>query len=278
MGKVGGMLALAVLAGATLPAQSAPDLSPKALAEAGTRYVEDYAAKMMFVVGDETYFQETFDSADHRTGSRMMKGELFLTFLPADRTWIAVHDIEEVDGEPVPDRQELPALLARGALTSVVADVVRHNAHFNIGRIERTFNEPTLPLLVLDKSHVRNFAFSRKQVETDGDATLVTLDFVEKDRPTLVVSRAGTPLYARGELVIEAGTGRVRATHIQFKDGGITADLTTRYARDVRLDLWLPSVFSERYEGTPDGLKEIDTGHASYGNFKRFETSGHIKK
>jgi hypothetical protein len=284
MGKVSGIALLAVLAGAMLGAQTAPpapapaSISPKSVAAAGTKYVDEYAARMMFVVGDEIYTQETFDSVNHRTGSRMMKGELFLTFLQADRAWVAVHDIAEIDGEPVPDRQTLPSLLARGALASVVAEVVAHNAHFNIGRIERTFNEPTLALLVLDKSHVSNFRFTQDRVDARDDVTLVTLAFVERDRPTIVVSKTGEPFFARGELLIEAETGRVRATHIVFKNKTITADLMTTYALDPRLDLWLPSVFAERYEGTLDGLKEIDTGRAQYSNFKRYETSGRIKK
>jgi hypothetical protein len=284
MVKPVGVVALAVLAGAVLaargsaPAQTPPDTSPKALAAAGTRYVEDYANKMLRILGDEVYTQETFDSIDHRTASRLMKGELFLTFLPADHTWVAVHDIAEVDGEPVPNRQSLQMLLSRGTDSSVIADVARHNAHYNIGRIQRTFNEPTLALLVLDKSHVANFTFSRKLVETRGGVTLVTLAFTEKDRPTIVASNSGGPVFARGELLIEAGTGRVRATHIMFKDGDVTADLKTIYMLDARLELWLPMTFAERYEGEFEGLKEIDTGLAQYSNFKRYETSGRIKK
>ena len=284
MVKGGGSVALALLAGVALsaqapaPPQAPPDTSPRAMAAAGTRYVADYAAKMMFIVGDEIYTQQTFDSIDHRTGSRLMKGELFLTFLQADHTWVAVHDVAEVDGEPVPDRQSLQMVISRGALTSVVADVVRHNAHFNIGRIERTFNEPTLALLVLDQSRVSNFNFTRKQVETRDGITLVTLAFTERDRPTIVSSKSGGPVFAKGELLMEAGTGLVRATHIMFKDGGVTADLTTTYQLDPRLELWLPLTFTERYEGEPEGLKEIDTGLAQYSNFKRYETSGHIKR
>ena len=52
----------------------------------------------------------------------------------------------------------------------------------------------------------------------------------------------------------------------------------TTYVLDPRLELWLPSVFTERYEGTLQGQKEIDTGRAQYSNFKRYETSGRIKK
>jgi hypothetical protein len=69
----------------------------------------------------------------------------------------------------------------------------------------------------------------------------------------------------------------VRATHIAFKDGIITAELTTRYRPEPRLELWVPASFTERYEGAPEGLKEIDTGRATYSNYRRFEVLGRIK-
>jgi len=281
LGTLGALAFLAIpvpAARSAVPTQKSPDISVKAVVAAGTKYVADYAARMMFVVGDEAYSQDSFDADDHRTASRSMKGELFLTFLKADHAWVAVRDVAEVDGEPVPDRQTLPALLARGALSSIVVEVVEHNAAFNLGHIERTFNEPTLPLLVLDARRVSNFSFTRQQVEVADGVTLVTLAFVERERPTLVMSGDGVPFFARGELLMEAGTGRVRATHILFKGKSITADLRTTYVPDPRLELWLPSLFTERYEGAPGGVREVDTGRAEYSNFKRYEAVGRIKR
>jgi hypothetical protein len=274
-------IALAALAA---PAAQTPspgaglDLSPKALVAAATQYVSDYATKLAFVLADESYFQETFASREHRTGSRRMKGEIFLTFLPADREWIAVHDVVEVDGEPVKDREALQALLTQGALTSIAQKVADRNARYNIGTIGRNFNEPTLALLVLEPSRVKNFNFTRQAVEQVGSATVVTLAFTEKDRPTLVRSQSGQPVFSKGEIAIEAGTGRVRRTRIAFKYGDIQAELTTSYRPDPKIDLWVPTTFSEQYEGLRNGLKEIIVCSASYANYRRFEVLGRIKR
>ena len=278
------ILVLAALATASLAGQTGgapgkpPDTSAKAVTSLASKYLEEYTTKLEAVVADETYFQETFASEGMRSGSRMMKGELNLAYLPADRSWIAVHDIIEVDGQPVPDRQSLTTLLLRGNLSSVIGEVMEHNARFNIGRIRRTFNEPTIALLVIDKNHLDNFSFKRELVVTEGNATLVKVSFAEHDRGTIVRSVTGSPIPSRGELLIDAGTGHVRGTHMMFKDGVITADITTTYMLEPKLQLWVPSVFAERYEGQPEGLKEIVTGRAQYTNYRRWESFGRIKK
>jgi len=165
----------------------------------------------------------------------------------------------------------------RANQTPVAADVARHNSRYNLGRITRTFNEPTLALLVVDRAHVDNFEFSRELVEVHGNATLVTLSFVEKRRPTIVSSTSGAPIYSRGELVVDAATGHVRSTRLTLKDGHITAELATTYMLEPKLKLWVPAVFTERYEGEPDGLKEIDTGRAMYTNYRQHESFGRIR-
>jgi len=40
----------------------------------------------------------------------------------------------------------------------------------------------------------------------------------------------------------------------------------------------VPSVFTEHYEGKPEGLIEIINCTARYSNYQRFETLGRIKK
>jgi hypothetical protein len=274
-------LATVSLAGQPAPRVKPPDTSAKAVTTLASKYLDEYTTKLEAVVANETYIQETFASVGVRTGSRMLRGELNLAFLPADRTWIAVRDIIEVDGEPVPDRQSLSMLLLRSNLHSVVGEVMQNNSRYNLGRLTRTFSEPTLALLVIDKSRISNFSFKREQVVTDGGATLVTVSFVEGKRGTIVRrTQTGTPIPSRGELVIDAATGHIRATHMMFNDdeSKTTADLTTTYMLEPRLQLWVPSILAEHYEGVPDGLKEIVTGRAQYTNYRRWESFGRIKK
>src|SRR5262245_25365077 len=276
--KTAGVLAIAALATLSLagqspaPAAKPPDTSAKAVTTLASKYLDEYTTRLEAVVADETYIQETFASVGVRTASRMIKGELNLAFLPADRTWIAVRDPIEGDDEPVADRQSVSALLLRSNLQSVVGDVMRSNSRFNIGRLTRTFSEPTLALLVVDKQRISNFSFKREEVVTDGPTTLVTVSFTEGKRGTIVRTIAGVPIPSKGELVIDAATGRVRATHMMFKNDETTADLRTTYMPEPRLQLWVPSVFAEHYEGQPEGLKEIVTGRAQYTNYRRWES------
>jgi hypothetical protein len=103
----------------------------------------------------------------------------------------------------------------------------------------------------------------------------------------------GRPAYARGELVVEPESGRIRRATITVKIDALLVELTTDYAPDAKLGMWVPSVFTERYErgkasrttqyrdpeslptNTPD--HELVRCEARYSNYRRFEVSARIK-
>jgi hypothetical protein len=281
--------AVVVATGATLtatprpPGQDRVDISTSALVAGAVTYVQEYQRTFSFLVADEESVQRlvTIGGTDRPAppaDERRLTGELFMTYLPVDREWISVHDVMEVDGEPVTDREDLRALLQTGDLTSVVKRVADHNARYNIGSVVRNFNEPTLPLLIFGEQRVDNFRFERGTVEEWPDATLVTLMFEERRRPTLIKSARGGPVYSKGEITLEAATGRIRRTLFELRDGSITARLSTTYRLDDTLELWVPATFTERYERDRDGEREIIVGEAVYSNYRRFEVTGRIKK
>ena len=258
------------------PAQ-APDLSTKSLVAAATAYVTEYEAKFKFLVADETYTQRVLDINGRETGRRQIDGELFLTFIPADDAWIAVHDIANVDGQPIPNRDDLRSLLQKGDVTRVAQRIADRNAAFNIGGIHRNFNEPTLPLLLLGPKRVKGVAFDRREVVRHAGGTRVTLGYTERERPTLIRSSSRVALSAKGELTIDAATGRIERTTLEVKDGSLTARQSTEYSLDGRLDMWVPSVFTERYESSARGHRELIVCEAKYTNYRRFEVTGRIK-
>jgi hypothetical protein len=270
------LLAVLAAGAATLAAQQRIDTSTRAVVAAAARYVVDYETKFKFVIADETYDQATFDQEKRETARRSMKGELFLTFIPADAAWLAVHDFTEVDGEPVADREDLRPLLQKGETTSVVRSVLKRNARFNLGTIVRNFNEPTLALLILEPKRVGGFSFDRQEVTTVGGKPKVRLSFRERDRPTLVRDAEGGPVYARGELIVDAETGRIERTHIELADGPIVARLTTTYAPDPKIEMWVPVSFTERYERS-NAQREVIVCQAQYTNFRKFEATARIK-
>jgi hypothetical protein len=253
-----------------------PDTSVKAVAAAAATYLAEYQRQFSYLLADEDYTQQVVASTSVGADQRRMIGESFLTYLPGDRAWIAIHDIAQVDGQPVAGREDLRLLLQREPVAGVARLLAQRNARFNIGRISRNFNEPTLGLLVLDARRQRQFKFDRRAVERDGTATIVTLKFKETEPPTIVHGTDGSQVFSTGEVAIDAETGCVRSTTIQFKYGAITASLTTQFVRDPKLEMWVPSLFSERYEST-DKLRELVLGEATYSNYRRFDVQVRIR-
>jgi hypothetical protein len=139
---------------------------------------------------------------------------------------------------------------------------------------------------VLDDHHRARFSFDRQRVERVGGATLVTLAFTERDTPTLIRDPNGEPVFVKGEMTVEAGSGRVRRVQLTAKNDRVRLDLTTVYSADDRLGMWVPSRFSEEYElGSPPrawspasrSAHERILCEAAYTNFRRFDTSVRIK-
>ena len=262
-------LAAVVCAAAHLAAGSQGGPRTEEIVKRATAYVERYAAELKFVLADEEYSQRTFDGTGALARQRRMRGELYLAFLPADDVWIAVHDVSEVDGIAVTDRDELRALLRQGEVTSVARRVADRNASFNIGSVSRNFNEPTLPLLLLTSTRVSRSRF--RAVSTV--AGTVTLAFEERERPTLVRSRSGAHVFSRGVLTVDAETGRIEATAFELSDGDIRVRLETTYASNDKLGLWMPTTFTETYERPGETIR----CNSLYSNYRRFEVIGRIK-
>jgi hypothetical protein len=254
------------------------DPSVKALVAATQAYVADFESQLAYGVFDEDYTQSV--DADSGAQQRTMHGELFLTFLPADQEWIAVHDVAVVDGQPVADRESLQALLQRGPLESVRHDVIARNARYNIGSVARNFNEPTLALLVLERVRASTFDFFIDRIFDDGTGVrLAVLRFNEKrDKPaTFIQGPQGQATQSKGDFIVEVRTGRIRQTHFTLDLSATSVTLTTYFVREPGSGLWLPSLFQEYYERLKDGPHEVISCEAKYTNFRRFEVLGRIK-
>ncbi len=270
-----------------LPQSAGSRLSAATVVATVSDYVRSYQQAFSFLIADEHYVQRASYEAGHENERaigeaprwRAMRGELFLTYLGADRRWIALHDVAEVDGLPVQDRDNLRALLAVSPIQSVAARLFQHNARYNIGTIARNFNEPTLALQVLDPRNRSRFAFRIADIDrADPGVPLITLGFRERERPTIVRNLDGGPVFSSGEMIAEAASGVIRWTRITFRHESVDAELTTTFTWDDRLALWLPTTFAERYSARPrEGRPaETITGHARYDDYRRFEATGRI--
>jgi hypothetical protein len=255
--------------------------SVTAVLAAADAYLVDYQKQLTFLLADEQSTQTVEDWTGRVVNKRQTSGDLFVTFVEADRVWVAVHDTSRVDDRPVDGHEDIRSLLERDSLAGVARQLVERNARFNIGPVQRNFNEPTLGLLVLEPRRRAQFKFERLRVERVGDADVVTLAFKETGRPTMIQA-AGGDLRSEGEIAIESGTGRVRRTfvHVSYTDSTygrmgrslvqVDAQLTTTYSRDPNLDLWLPSAFTERYQRGMLRSLQLVKCESTYTNWKRF--------
>jgi hypothetical protein len=274
-------LAAGLLAFAASPPANQTDLSTRAMVERVAAYVSDYQQRLTSVVADEEYTQQILDQTPldaTMPRARRLRSEVFFVFEVIGRQWMAIRDTILVDGLPIRDR-----LSARAAFETMPPVEVRRrfaevNARWNIGRITRNFNEPTLGLLVFDREHLARFGFDRRSVTRTPDTTLVTLEFRERERPTLIRDERLGPVYSRGEIVADAA-GVIRRTALRLSVKDTKVELTTEYALNDKLGMWVPSVFRERYERGRQGSEEYEriTCEAAYSNYRRFDVLTKIR-
>ena len=182
------------------------------LQQLAASYVDDYQKQLAAIVADEVYVQEIRAQVPPEEGaprSRTLRGEVFFLFAAAEREWMAIRDVKEVDGVPLTGTRDVRATLRTLPAAQVADRMKSYNARYNIGRITRDINEPTLALLVLDATHRDRFKFKADKPRQAGDRRLVPLSFKERERPTLIRSTAGKPIYTSGELMVEPESGRI---------------------------------------------------------------------
>jgi len=263
------------------------DTSTGAVVNAASQYVAQYQQGLTSILADESLEQEVVRRipADPRARRlRRMVSEVFFMFAPGTHHWMAIRDVISVDGAELKDRPDILRDLETLADEEVAAALKAQNSRFNIGRVTRNFSEPTLCLLVLDARHRDRFEFDRRRVQNVDGVTLVTLAFTEKKSPTLIWDSMRGKVYSTGDIVVEAGSGRVLETTFRARTGDITVELTTKYVRDARLGMLVPASFQESYEGGVN-RKSVETGRdyeqvvarATYSNYRRFQTAVRIK-
>jgi len=282
--------ALCVLIVLSQPRQEAPSAQSttvSAVVSAATEYVEKYEAEFAYLLGSEVYRQQEDVAIPSMSGRpslgtlgnkattrRVLRSEFFLTFVQSSAEWIAVRDTVDVDGRPVPNRRSVQAMLAGSSASAVARELRDRNAQFNLGRVQRNFNEPMFGLRVLERRHVDRFQFSLNSVDKGRSGTLATLRFEEKREPTLIVSPLDHhPIYASGQLTVEVITGTVRRTVVRFRDTGVSGEIETVYSLHPALGQWLPSELNEKWSG--DSVTVIGT--ARYSDWHRFEVKSRIR-
>ena len=278
-------LALLIAALTWLPAEPL-DLRT-VMARAGA-HVEKYQRDISLLLADERYLQEVANATkapagDAKRGSggggaateaRVLVSEFALVRVEdADRTlWLAFRDVVEVDGRPVRDREERLQRLFRAPPADALSQaraIAFESARYNIGDMVRTVNVPTLALEFLETAAQKRSRFKKVREDTVEGVRAWTVSFEERARPTRIRTTRAQDVKTRGLVWIDPDTGRILKTELDLQlQRGLSARITTAYAPDDRLRLWVPIEMKEAYEMESRTL----TGTATYTNFRRFET------
>lgn len=268
-------LAFIVLAIATawspIAAQRVDASLPAVLARAG-EYLTEYRDHLTYVMATERT-RQTLTGGYTLGGSAEMStaADIFFVYVPADAVWMAVRDVEIVDGRVLKARDNVRALLNSGQVGAARA-LKDRNARYNLGTIVRNFNEPTLALTLLDDAHRTRVRFARVG-ERRGK---VTVSFVENTPPTLIANVDGTPAASIGSFVIDVATGRIEKSELRVKLGPVSATLTTAYRADPKLKLWVPAQFDELYVEEGRRPQKV-AARSAYSDFSRFDVEVRIK-
>lgn len=247
-------------------------------------YVEALEKQFEAIVWHESYQQVSrvprrFAGSGGRfvtAESRQLEAEMLFVWVEANGTWLAVRDVISVDGRPTARR--LPELLKKKEVRLRDLEALStENARYNIGPIERNFNEPMLALVFLDARYRSRFAFTdRGREEIDG-TPVVRIDFREVHKPTVIRSD-DRDVIASGAFFVESSSGRVLRTNLDVAQpaNGIHGRIVVSYGLSSKLGVMVPVEMVETYG--LDGMKDSEgiTCTATYSDFRRFETAGRL--
>ena len=216
-------------------------------------YVSNYGQQNALIVAVERYEQRYPEAVLGEPSSRSLVAEFALVKASDATGWVGFRDVIEVDRKPVQNRADrLEGLFKTDAPDVVEARrIADESARFNIGPTRRNFNEPTSMLFFLLPRTQQHFTFSAGGETNVSGVRAQEIDFTENTRPTLIRTAAGRDVPCHGTIWVIPGEGTVVRTRLVV--GGFdgpeslsTVDVT--YARDARLNMWLPVRMTERHE------------------------------
>ncbi|OFW10816.1 MAG: hypothetical protein A3H96_04205 [Acidobacteria bacterium RIFCSPLOWO2_02_FULL_67_36] len=259
------------------------------LLKSAGRYVHEYEQSFSAVLSREHYVQRA--RVEGRLDTRDLRSEVALVALD-DAAWVLFRDVHEVDGNALADRGDRLAALFMKPTSNLglqAKRIVDEGARYNLGPITRTLNTPTQ---ALDFIRVEN---QSRSVFRLGDARAIegleTLElwFEETATPRMIVTKDNAAAAGRFWVVPETGT--IVRTELRISSLGVAGVLTTSYARQEELSLWVPTHMRESYEaqgsqttgaldveltGKSRGSTTVLEGDATYTDFKRFSVNTKI--
>jgi len=254
---------------------SAGEPSLDEVLERTARWVAIYEETLGNVIAEEIYEQDARSNGQYRRGGprvvRHLKSE-FLFVRVGDR-WQGFRDVTEVDGFAVPRREErLLSQFAAGVPSEDRRRLLRQaSARYNIGRIARDANVPTLPLEILRAANQAGFAFKHAGNETIAGTRTWRLSFKETARPTRVGTREGDDVPLSGRVWLDTVSGRLLRAELKTRDRLLRAELVIDFRLQSEGGLWVPTEMRERYETVNES--DLIIAKATYTHFRRFDVA-----
>jgi hypothetical protein len=259
----------------------------KILLPRAAAYVQQFERDFSSIVTDETYDQQAHQ--DWRGSTEMRRNELerhirsemlFMRLPGQGLAWISARNVLEVDGTAITDsRDRIERVIGGNAegLAQRLLSLADEGARFNIGTVQRNFNDPILPLLFLDPEYQPRFKFRLEKLETMNDVSAVRTTFKESERPTVIRETGGKDIPLSGAMWIRPDDGAVVRTDVAGETSAVRFNIRIDYRHDARLDTWVPGRMEEHYTHTALDVDRVDCV-AVYSNARRFETSGRVVK
>jgi len=288
-------LVLLLLAAPTAQAGSLP-APGQILARVGD-YVRRFETDFAIIISDERYDQKDVVIGDNgrlrSRAQRAIRSETLFAWVPEQQAWLTARNVLTVDGATVPDsKTRLDAALAENTpdTRARLRRLRDEGARFNVGRIYRNFNDPTLVMQYLDPTYQPRFAFTLLSADRIGGVDAWKIAFAERSKPTLIQTPT-VDLVSTGTVWVGRADGSVVRTMLTVEDvlSNTTAQIDVDYRLDPKLGIRVPVRMSETYEqqaleniapaGAPQRLatrRERIECVATYSNYRRFETSGRL--
>ena len=244
-----------------LPARAA------SLVDRASAFVDRFERDFAVVIADERYEQRLTEGRGQPVDTtRALESEVMFVRIERDHTWLLVRRVKTVDGQRASEpAAALDTFLAGGVNRTLprLRELADENARYNLGRIERNFNDPTWVLRIFDAGIRDRFRFKEEAPDT--------IEYRERETPTLIRGRGREPARSHGTVTLNAA-GAITETTLSVRFDDVAADLTTTFGMDAHVGVTVPLTMSERYTRRDETV----TCTATYSNFRRFETSGRL--
>ena len=262
-----------------LAAEQGPAL--KVLLARIAQQVSQFKAEFSLIVGVEHYDQ-TQRTADARTRTRDLVSDVFFYRPESTGPAMTVRTVRQVDGRSIEasgDRIADALALPGSHRVEQLRALADSGARYNLGDLQRNFNEPTVALTFAASDFQPRFKFALEGREEVNGELLQRVNFSEVVRPTIIHdARSGTNIPSSGHLwASDDGVIKRTELHVDTRRDTLV-DIRVSYSIDQRLGVIVPLSMDEDYRYKDKNTQRIVfiTGHAVYSDYRRFETSGRV--